>query len=94
MKVRIKWIENVAFACEVGQRACARHRRRPEAGGRNLGPRPMEMVLMGAGLAAPSMWWKSSRKSRQPITDCVVDVEAGASRHSPKKSLPGFTSIL
>lgn len=84
MKVRIKWIENVAFACESGSGHALVIDGAPEAGGRNLGPRPMEMVLMGAGACSAFDVVEILRKSRQPMADCVVDVEAERADTHPK----------
>ncbi|NOY65949.1 MAG: peroxiredoxin, partial [Gammaproteobacteria bacterium] len=49
MKVRVKWVENVAFMAESGSGHAVIMDGAPENGGRNLGPRPMEMLLMGMG---------------------------------------------
>ena len=49
MKARIKWIENVAFLGETESGHTLVMDGAPEAGGRNLGPRPMEAVLIGTG---------------------------------------------
>jgi len=53
MKARIKWIENVAFVGETESGHALVMDGSPEAGGRNLGPRPMETVLIGTGACAP-----------------------------------------
>ena len=49
MKTRVKWIENVAFMAESGSGHAVVMDGAVEGGGRNLGPRPMEMLLMGMG---------------------------------------------
>jgi len=49
MKARIKWIENVAFSAESESGHTLVMDGAPEGGGRNLGPRPMETVLIGTG---------------------------------------------
>jgi putative redox protein len=84
VKARIKWIENVAFACESGSGHALIMDGAPEAGGRNLGPRPMEMVLMGAGACSAFDVVEILRKSRQPMADCVVDIEAERADTHPK----------
>ena len=47
MKARITWIEDVAFRGETESGHALVMDGSPEAGGRNLGPRPMETVLIG-----------------------------------------------
>jgi putative redox protein len=55
-----------------------------EAGGRNLGPRPMELVLAGtAACTAFDVVW-ILRKARQPVSDCVVEAEAERAEADPK----------
>ncbi|HRB21909.1 MAG TPA: OsmC family protein [Nitrosomonas sp.] len=48
----------------------------PEAGGQNLGPRPMELLLMGLGGCSSFDVVLILKKARQDITDCVVEIEA------------------
>jgi putative redox protein len=84
VKARIKWIENVSFACESGSGHALVMDGAPEAGGRNLGPRPMEMVLMGAGACSAFDVVEILRKSRQPMADCVVDIDAERADTHPK----------
>ena len=49
MKARIKWVENVTFLGETESGHALVMDGAAQAGGRNLGPRPMETVLMGTG---------------------------------------------
>ena len=49
MKARIKWVEQVSFLGETESGHAVLMDGPPEGGGRNLGPRPMEMVLIGTG---------------------------------------------
>ncbi|HEY5930093.1 MAG TPA: OsmC family protein [Burkholderiales bacterium] len=84
MKVRIKWIENVAFVGETGSNHAIVMDGAPEGGGRNIGPRPMETVLAGTGGCAAYDVVAILRKARQDITDCVVDVEADRAAEDPK----------
>ncbi len=84
MKSRIKWIENVAFACESGSGHAIVADGAPDAGGRNLGPRPMELVLMGSGACSAFDVVEILRKGRQAITDCVVDIESERATTHPK----------
>ena len=56
----------------------------PEIGGRNLGPRPMEMLLMGTGGCAAVDVVLILEKARQDISDCVVEIEAERASQEPK----------
>lgn len=56
----------------------------PEAGGRNLGVRPMEMLLLGLGGCTAFDVVQILRKSRQSITNCVAEIEAERANQDPK----------
>ena len=56
----------------------------PEVGGRNLGLRPMEMVLLGLGGCTAIDVLHMLRKGRQPITDMRVELEAERADDVPK----------
>lgn len=56
----------------------------PEHGGRNLGVRPMEMLLLGMGGCAEFDVLSILRKSRQQVTRCVVELEAERAQQDPK----------
>ena len=84
MKTRVKWVEGVSFVAETGSGHAVVIDGAPEAGGRNLGMRPMEMVLAGtAACSAFDVVW-ILRKARQPIADCVVEAEAERALAEPK----------
>ncbi len=76
MKVRAKWVEGVSFVGESGSGHAIVTDGAPDAGGRNLGMRPMELVLMGAATCTAFDLVLILRKARQPIADCVVEAEA------------------
>lgn len=84
MKVRIKWIENVSFVGESESGHALVMDGAPEGGGRNLGPRPMETVLIGTGGCTAYDVMHILRKSRLAVTDCVVDIEADRAAEDPK----------
>ena len=69
MKTKVKWIEDVSFVVETGSGHAVLVDGAPDAGGRNLGPRPMELVLAGtAACTAFDVVW-ILKKARQPIGD-------------------------
>ncbi len=84
MKARIKWVENVSFIAESGSGHALVMDGAPEGGGRNLGPRPMELVLMGTGGCTAYDVVHILRKSRAPVTDCVVEIDAERAEEDPK----------
>src|SRR5215468_4108795 len=84
MKTTVKWIEEVSFVAETESGHAILVDGAPEAGGRNLGPRPMELVLGGtAACTAFDVVW-ILRKARQPVADCVVEAEAQRAPVEPK----------
>lgn len=84
MKARIKWVENVSFIAESGSGHAFVMDGAPEGGGRNLGPRPMEVVLMGTGGCTAYDVVHILRKSRAPVTDCAVEIDAERAEEDPK----------
>jgi putative redox protein len=84
MKARIKWVESVSFIAESGSGHAMVMDGAPEGGGRNLGPRPMEVVLMGTGGCTAYDVVHILRKSRAPVSDCVVEIDAERAAEDPK----------
>ena len=84
MKARIKFVENVAFLAESGTGHAMVIDGAPAEGGRNLGPRPMELLLMGLGSCTAFDVVLILRKGREKVTDCVVEVEAERAATDPK----------
>jgi putative redox protein len=84
MKARIKWVEGVSFVAETGSGHALVVDGAPEAGGRNLGPRPMELVLAGtAACTAFDVVW-ILKKARQPAAECTVEAEAERAAEEPR----------
>ncbi|HEX4570393.1 MAG TPA: OsmC family protein [Dongiaceae bacterium] len=84
MKARIKFVEKVTFLAESGTGHAMVIDGAPAEGGRNLGPRPMELLLMGLGSCTAFDVVLILRKGRQEVTDCVVEVEAERAATDPK----------
>lgn len=76
MKATIKWVDEAMFVGETGSGHAVVADGPPDAGGRNLGPRPMELVLTGLGACTAFDVVSILRKSRQPVTDCRVELDA------------------
>jgi putative redox protein len=84
MKARIKWIENVCFVGESGSGHAIVMDGAPEGGGRNLGMRPMETVLIGTGGCTAYDVVFILKKARAAVTDCVVEIESERAAEDPK----------
>ena len=84
MKARIKWVEQVSFLGETESGHAVLMDGPPEGGGRNLGPRPMELVLIGTGGCATYDVIHILKKSRQQVSDCVVEIQAERAAEDPK----------
>jgi len=84
MKARIKWVEQVSFLGETESGHAVLMDGAPAAGGRNLGPRPMEMLLLGAGGCTSFDVISILKKSRQAISDCYVELSAERAEEDPK----------
>ncbi len=84
MKTRISWKGNVSFLAESGSGHAVLMDGAPEAGGQNLGPRPMELLLMGLGGCTSFDVVLILKKARQEISDCVVEIEAQRASSDPK----------
>jgi putative redox protein len=84
MKVRAKWVEGVSFVGESGTGHAVVIDGAPEYGGRNLGMRPMEMVLMGTAACTAFDVVLILKKARQPVGDCTVDATAERADTDPK----------
>ncbi|MCB9535020.1 MAG: OsmC family protein [Myxococcales bacterium] len=84
MRARVKWIEGVAWMAEADSGHGLVIDGSPAIGGRNLGPRPMELVLAGLGGCTAMDVIEILRKQRQDVTDCVIDVEAERAETVPK----------
>lgn len=84
MKTRVKWVEQMTFLAETGTGHAVVMDGAPDAGGRNLGPRPMEMLLVGLGGCSAFDVVLILKRSRVAITDCWVEIDAERADIDPK----------
>ncbi len=84
MKARVKWVEQVSFLGESESGHAVLMDGAPAAGGRNLGLRPMEMLLLGTGGCTSFDVISILKKSRQAVSDCYVELEATRADEDPK----------
>lgn len=83
MKASVKWIENVTFLAESESGHTVVIDGPPSAGGRNIGIRPMEMVLLGVGGCTSFDVMSILQKARQDISGCVAEIEAERAKEIP-----------
>ncbi|MCW2246017.1 putative redox protein [Azospirillum fermentarium] len=84
MKARVKWVDGMMFVGESGSGHAVVMDGAPEAGGRNLGIRPMEMLLIGMGGCSSIDVVMILKKGREAVTDCVAEIEAERADTEPK----------
>ena len=84
MRVNIKWIDGVSFVGESESGHAVVLDGAPENGGRNIGMRPMEMLLIGMGACTSFDVLTILKKARQPIVDCVAKIAAERADEVPK----------
>ncbi len=84
MKAKITWINGRAFLGESGSGHSVVMDGAPEAGGRNIGVRPMEMLLLGLGGCTAFDVVMILEKSREKVTGCEVELDAERASEDPK----------
>jgi putative redox protein len=84
MKARIRLVEGMTFVAESGSGHALVVDASPDVGGRDLGPRPMELVLMGTGACSAIDVVHILRKARQAIAGCVVELDSDRAAEDPK----------
>ncbi len=89
MKARITWLEDMTYVAQTSSGHAVVIDGPPELGGHNLGPRPMEMLLMGMGGCTAIDVVNILRKARQNLHGCEIQVEADRADSDPKV----FTAI-
>jgi putative redox protein len=84
MKARARWVEGMAFMGEAGSGHAVMMDGAPEYGGRNIGIRPMEMLLIGLAGCTGFDVVSILKKGREAVTGCEVEVEAERAAEDPK----------
>ena len=84
MRCRVKWLDNMTFVVESGSGHAVVMDGVPEHGGRDMGIRPMEMLLLGLGGCTAFDVVMILNKSRQKMVDCHVEIEAERAEEVPK----------
>ena len=89
MKTNLTWAGGAAFVGESENGRSIIMDGPPEGGGKNLGPRPMETLLLGMGACMSYDVLSILKKSRQDIHDCKVEISADRADEHPRV----FTAI-
>lgn len=76
MKATVKWVDNAMFLGESGSGHSVVMDGPEDHGGRNMGIRPMEMLLIGVGGCASFDVMSILKKVRQDVTDCRAELVA------------------
>jgi putative redox protein len=84
MKARVKWVEGMSFVASAGSGHALVMDGAPDIGGQNLGPRPMELVLMGTGGCTAIDVVHILKKGRHPVSGCTVELRAERAEQDPK----------
>lgn len=84
MECTVRWHEGMSFIAETGSGHLVAMDGAPAAGGRNLAPRPMELLLAGTGGCSSFDVVMILKKQRQDIVDCEVKLVAERADEDPK----------
>jgi putative redox protein len=86
MECKVSWLGSggMAFSAETGSGHLVNMDGAPEAGGRNLAPRPMELLLAGAGACSAFDVVLILQKARQAVSACDVTLHADRASDDPK----------
>ena len=84
MKSRVKWLDNMSFVGESASGHAVVMDGPPEFGGRNLGIRPMEMLILGLGGCSSFDVMLILKKSRQKVEHCEVELDYDRAEQDPK----------
>jgi len=84
MQARVKWVDYMTFLGESGSGHSIVMDSAPDSGGRNLGVRPMEMLLLGMGGCTSFDLVSMLKKARQDIFDVELELSSERSEEIPK----------
>lgn len=84
MTARVKWVEQRTFLGESGSGHSVVMDGAPDAGGRDLGVRPMEMLLLGLGGCTAFDVVDILERGREPVDDLAIEIEGERADEIPK----------
>ncbi|MFZ2627632.1 MAG: OsmC family protein [Rugosibacter sp.] len=83
MECTVRWHEGMSFIAETGSGHLVAMDGAPDAGGRNLAPRPMELLLAGLGGCTAFDVVLILQRGRHEITGCTVQLQAERAETDP-----------
>jgi putative redox protein len=84
MKARVQWLDGRAFVGETGSGHAVVMDGSPESGGRNIGIRPMEMMLLGLGGCTAFDIVMILERMREKVTGLDIALEGTRATEDPK----------
>jgi putative redox protein len=84
MECTVRWHDGMSFIAETGSGHFVPMDGAPDAGGRNLAPRPMEMLLAGLGGCTAFDVVLILQRGRHEVTGCTVKLQAERAETDPK----------
>ena len=84
MKARVQWLDGRAFVGESGSGHAVVMDGSPESGGRNIGVRPMEMMLLGLGGCTAFDIVMILERMREKVTGLDIALEGERGKEDPK----------
>lgn len=84
MTARVKWVEQRTFLGESGSGHAVVMDGAPDSGGRDLGVRPMEMLLLGLGGCTAFDVVDILERGREPVDDLAIEIEGERADEIPK----------
>lgn len=84
MECTVRWHDGMSFIAETGSGHLLAMDGAPEAGGRNLAPRPMELLLAGAGGCTAFDVVLILKRGRHAVSGCDVRLQADRAETDPK----------
>jgi putative redox protein len=76
MEASVRWVDEAMFLAESGSGHTVTIDGPESEGGRNVGIRPMELMLMGMGGCTSFDVMMILKKARQPVEDCIARIQA------------------
>lgn len=83
MQATVKWVDGRLFVGETGSGHAVVMDGPPDHGGRNMGPRPMEMILLGVGGCSSFDVVDILEKGRHNVIDCTAELTAERADTTP-----------
>lgn len=84
MECSVKWVDEASFLASTGSGHFVNMEGAADAGGRNRAPRPMELLLAGAGGCSAFDVVTILKRGRHPVSGCEVALKAERAETDPK----------